>query len=92
MASNRTIGTGIQLKNIVHFRSIGRVGTGATETIPHGLGVTPAYVGCQARDSSQSVVIGAGGVTSGVPADHTNIYVTVANTVPYDLIAIPSGE
>ena len=90
-AVNRTQPIGIALANLAHFRSVGRTGTGAVETIPHGLSSTPGYVSVQARDSSQSVVLGKTGAGT-VVADHTNIYVNVASAQVYDLIAIMSGE
>jgi len=83
-AVNRTIGSGIQLKNTVHFRSIGRAGTGSNETIAHGLGITPAYVELQTRASTTAYTI--------VSFDNKNLVVNVANAAVYDLLAYPSGE
>ncbi len=80
MAVSLTQQTGITLDKQVHFRSTGRAGTGAGETIPHGLGVIPTIVLVQPRDSSKSVVI--------TSYDKTNIVLTVENAAVYDILAL----
>lgn len=82
MAVSTRNGTGIHVHNLISFRSTGRTGTGALETIKHNLGVTPTIVFVQPRDSASSVVLSA------TPADHDNIYVTVANAGVYDILAL----
>src|SRR5689334_22379193 len=57
MATTESTQVGIQLHNQVKFSSIGRTGTGAGETIPHGLGVTPTMVHLQCRASTTAWTI-----------------------------------
>jgi hypothetical protein len=76
----RTYSNGIQLNNQNGFLSTGRTGTGSQETIPHGLGVAPAFTHIICLD-----VITAAPVV--VTADATNCYVTVTTGQVYSIWA-----
>ena len=93
MASvDRTQGIGMQLKQILHWRSIGRTGTGSLETIAHGLNITPTFVHGQLRDTSAGNLTFGNGGSPIVYWDRTNVYVTAPNAAIYDLMALVAGE
>lgn len=70
------------MSKVAHFKSVGRAGTGAQETIPHYLGQLPSLVICALRDTS-------GGTNTYVLGTYTatNLLVTVTSSAVYDIIA-----
>ncbi len=73
-------GQGSHLGNMWTFVSVGRVGTGALETIAHNQNRKPLFVIVQADDEENAdVLIGA--------CTKDAILVTVANTYTYGILA-----
>jgi hypothetical protein len=64
------------------FKGLDRTGTGAQETIAHGLGAMPTLISITPR------VIDASCNVSGLGKDETNIYVTVTSGKHYDCLAV----
>lgn len=74
-------GQGQKIGTFYSFCSAGRVGTGALETIPHGLGRRPTFIIAQVDDESAATAIL--GVTT-----KDNVLVTVTNGQTYSLLLL----
>jgi hypothetical protein len=65
-----------------NFLSSEETGTGSTQAIPHGLGVTPFSVVIIPTDTTDAGII-SGGYTTSYTVDATNVTVTATSNLKY---------
>lgn len=73
-------GQGIKLSNVWCFAANAQTGSGAQQTLKHGLGRTPDLVVVQPSDPSTATV-------TEIAWDATNITLTVTNAKTYSVLA-----
>lgn len=74
-------GQGIRLGNQYAFAANAQTGSGAQQTIPHGLNRTPDLVLVQPSDPATATV-------TEISWDSTNVYVTVTLNKVYSVLAL----
>lgn len=84
VTEDKILDDAVTAAKIAHFVSGVRTGTGAEESIAHGLGETPATVLVSIYDTNNLATVS---LVEGTH-DVTNVKVTVSNTAKYKLVAI----